>query len=234
MGFFDSLKGIAKDVAQNVMDDVVKEVADKVGFDMPGQSNAAARAAVAAGTAAISRETQVFAFQPVSVPNATQRQYQTYEYDENDNERVVVHNFLAPQEFLEFDSGAAEVEISIIYAPQDVEQGYVETVDFDKAPALYIGEDGPSADALSSYLERGTVKPGTEVAKVEGSIAQYKTTVVNGNSYLIAYHYYKKFCPNYYSHIVLQLPKSMKNTELGNYAENVLDCIVSTLKENVQ
>lgn len=80
----------------------------------------------------------------------------------------------------------------------------------------------------------GTVKAGCEVQKIEGAIADYETVLTTEKAYRIAYHFYQKFCKDYYYQIGPDFPKTLKGSELGNFAENALDGIVATLEDAVK
>lgn len=226
MGFLDSLKGIAKDVAKNVIEDVVKEATEKAGVNTPPIQETGSYSGSQAGKPGQESEAETIHFQPVTMPDSQCCEFMAYECDDAGNDKEYSYRFMLPAGFVEFSSGAGEIDAAYIYSPEGAVDGYAD--DLDK-PILYLGNDGPNERVLDRYLKHGRIEPGCEAAKVENSIAEYKTSLVLGGHLLIAYHFYSKYQKDIYKQIVLQIPPALKHTELGKMAEQGLDLIVSTL-----
>lgn len=224
MSLFDALKGIAKDVSKDVMKEVVKGV---TGESLSSAATGNSNVEKSSDQNAPVQQLQTVAFQKRDLSDSHWEKFICFETDEAGNDVEYQQKFKIPDGFVPFDSGAGEIDVSYLYAPEDASEGETE---YDSSkPALMISFEQKHHELLNKYLQEKVIPTGDEVVRLENSIADYKTTTHAGPLLSVAYHYHRKYDKNLYYHIVLQMPQNLEDTESGKLARQGLELMVSTL-----
>lgn len=232
MGFLDGIiksatKKIVSEVVDNVVDDVVSNIRGNNGTE---GSNEGLKQSATSSLTNTSANVETIQFQPATMSDLVTRHFDFYTGDENGNDIVLDCQLQLPEEFISCGNmGAAELDESYVYSPEDVKEGYVE--ESDGKPMIYIGDDGYTRSSLDNYLKNGKIAAGVKISKVEGSFVKYKTEFEKNNTWYMVYHFNRMFDSENLYQIVLCYPKKYKGTDMGKEMEQALDCVISTYKE---
>lgn len=220
MGIFDSIK---KAVRDNLPEDAINAIEEKIGIDIDGVDNKSKNLNIASTSHVNSVET--ISFKPVTYSDSYEVANTLFEYDENDNEYTIEQRFLMHNDFKEFSSGAGEIDCSFVLSTS-------EDASYDSSkPVICIGFSQRDYEVIMGYLNSGNFKHNATITKIENSVAEYKTEFTKDEKYVVAYHFHKGTYKSIYTQMYVEMPIYLKNSIQGNLAIKALEQLVSTYKE---
>lgn len=228
MGLFDSLAKAAKNVAKDAVRDTVnKAINDVTGGIRPQQTTAQTQHATAAQAPAQGTYGEA-AFAPICLPGSRECKEFGGGVDANDEFYDLYVYFDMHKDFKRFDTGAMEIPIAYLYAPEtpDDEVEYEET-----ECCVSIGVESTAHSILDNYLEKGIIKSGAKIEKMSGCIADYRITYEDKDFLSIYYCLNKDKCRNSEPHATVQIPKSKIGTAEAELAKKALDQLLTTYRE---
>lgn len=219
MGLFDSIK---KAVRDNLPEDAINAIEEKIGIDIDGVDN---KPATVNTTNTTTKTVETISFTPVTYSDSYETSNTLYEYDENDEEYVIEQKFSMINDFKEFSSGAGELDCSFVLSAS-------EEAEYDSSkPVICIGFSQRDYEVIMGYLNSGKFKHDATITKIENSVAEYKTEYVNNDKYIISYHFHKGMYKSIYTQMYVEMPIYLRNSVQGNLAIKALEQLVSTYKE---
>lgn len=227
------LNGILKSVVKNAVGNVLEQEIKKA-INTPAQSDNSQNDPA---SAAQSNSTAPFNISTVSIekPDLHARlvQYELYDSDDGGNEITTVNTFMLADGFHEFDSGAAEIDYSVLYDDSVPNDEYVE-YDTEK-PVIAIGlEYRPVKAAISEYEKNKKQKQGCTIQLVSGEKYQYKVKAPFDNKIIVAYCFKKHASDNYYCQLFAEYPSRLAGSAQEKRLMQELDLAAATFETKIK
>lgn len=240
MGFFDKLKEITN--AVNKVTNTVGNVEHFVKNPQDEAARIAENAARRAADQAVSKAVNsVRAADPINQNTAssngncggqqvTLAPSRTVTEEECADDKDYVMTFSLSSDFVRFDSHAAEVPVSFIYAPGETE----ETAEYSSdRPCFGIFLDDTVYNAVESYKNTGSIPNAFEVTPREGKFL-FSAKIPYYN--YVLYFYGMDRCDGYWENngIGIQYPRSIIGTPLESAVIAAMDEAARSYKEEVK
>lgn len=221
MRIFDNIK---KAVRDNLPESTINAIESKIGIDIDGVDN---NTTITVSTSQTETTVDTINFTPVSYEESYDAENTYYDCQDDGTDYKIKQTFKMLNDFVEFDSGAGELDCSYIFSPSgDCEYSS------DK-PVIAIGFSQKEYELIMKYKNSGKTS-GATITKLENCIAEYKTEYTRNERYVVSYHFYKSGFSSIYSQIYAEMPVYLKNSAQGKLTLKALEQLVSTYKEDRQ
>lgn len=221
MGLFDNIK---KAVRENLPEDAINAIESKIGIDIDGVDNNKTTT-TKTNTVSTPVSTETINFRPVSYEESYDATNTIYDCEEDGTDYEVTQSFKMLNDFVEFDSGAGEIDCSFVFSPSG--NGEYSS---DK-PVIAIGFSQRDYEMIMGYKNSGKIPNGATITKLENCVAEYKTEYVKNERYIVAYHFFKAGFSSIYSQMYVEMPVYLKKSMQSSIALKALEQMVSTYKE---
>lgn len=236
MGFFDSvLKAVNKAV------DFVGDIQDKANeaySNKPAEEKAAAPkpAATTAPTATPPAMAYVADTITMKSPEGIPSRKCTYTFFNGDDKAdyEIEASVSIDNRFHEYNSGAAEFDVTYIYAP-DYKENSDDILDWESGtPYIFVGHDQMASNIHMAYNRKQPLPPKTSIQMVEGNNKFIcKTTHSKFNEKYVLYHFKRGIERKMPYHMGAAIPENLVGTPLEQIVLDAADLMASTYLETI-
>ena len=233
MGFFDSvLKAVGKAVSSAVENQIKP---NEVNSNKPAEEKAAAPKPAA--TAPVAAQPAMVADTiTVNSPEGIPSRVCTYTFFNGDGnaDYEIEASVSIDNRFHEYDSGAAEFDVTYIYAP-DYKENSDDILDWESGtPYIFVGYDQMASNILMAYNRKQPLPPKTSIQMVEGnSKIICKTTHSKFNEKYVLYHFKRGVERRMPYHMGAAIPENLVGTPVEQIVLDAADLLASTYCETI-
>ncbi len=231
MGFFDSvLKAVNK--AKNFVEDI-QDKANEAYSSKPAQTSTPAQTSKPVQKPAEPYEAETISL--TAPEGIASRVCNCTFFDGNEEADYEIEASMSiDNRFHEYDSGAAEFDVSYIYAP-DYKENSDDILEWESGiPYIFMGFDQTAHNILNSYNTQKGLPPKTTLQKIEGNDKiLYKTTHSKFNEKYVLYQFKRGIDHKILYQIGAAIPEKLVGTPVEKIVLDAADLMAATYIERI-